>query len=152
MTNWKLPDKIKVLEALGVIADGRLKIDQKNQTATCLSSDKSKTYQVKYDLKHSAITSDDNSAHWQGKLGYPAIATLMELGELAKDDRLGEALKDIPWKELNTQFKNDYNKTLAVVYTIAKGLDVSEKELNDFMEKVIGEIKDKEYKQLVEVN
>lgn len=148
MEIWKLPDKIKVLEALGAIVDDRLKINQKNQTATCLSSDKSKTYQVKYDLKHQAITSNDNSAHWQGKLGYPAIAVLMSLHELSKNDKIADAIKNIPWKELNSKFNNDYQKTLAVVYTIAKSKEVSEKEINDFMEQVMEEIKSKEYKEL----
>jgi hypothetical protein len=147
MQPWKLPDKIKILEALGAIADDRLKFTENNQ-AKCLSSDRSKEYTIKYDLKHRAITSDDNSAHWQGRLGYPAIAVLMSLNELSKDGKIAEGVKDIPWKELNSKFNNDYQKTLAVVYTIAKSKGVTEKEINDFMDRAMEEIKSKEYKVL----
>lgn len=143
-----MPDKIKILEALGAIADGRLKIDGGNQSATCLSSDKTKQYMVRYDLKHSAITSNDNSAHWQGRLGYPAIAVLMELGELKKEDKIAESIKDIPWRELNQKFNNEYDKTLQVVYQVAKSADVSEHEINQYMEEVMKEIESRKFNLL----
>lgn len=150
METWKLPDKIKVLEALGAIIDGRVKINRENKTAICLSSDRKKEYTIKYDVLRSAIISNDNSAHWQGKLGYPAIAVLMELGELSKDQIIAEAVADIPWKEINTRFSNDNNKTLAVVHEIAKGKGVKEKDLDHYMDKVMEEIEEKSYRKLTD--
>ncbi len=143
-----MPDKIKVLEALGAVADGRVEVDEKNQTATCKSSDLSKQYTIKYDLKHNAITSNDNSARWQGRLGYPAIAVLMVLEELPRDDKVGQAITGIPWKEINEKFKNDYQKTLMVVNEIAKGKGVKEVELSEYMERVLGLVDKKEYRRI----
>lgn len=147
MELWKLPDRIKIVEAVGAIADGRVKIDQKTQSAICHSSDKKKKYTIKYDISKSAITSDDNSAHWQGRLGYPAIAVLMMLKELSHDEKIADALKNIPWRELNDRFENDYNKTLAVAYQIAKSKEVTEKEINDYMSQVMKEIEDHHFQK-----
>jgi len=148
METWKLPDKIKILEALGAVVDGRLKVNHDNQTATCKSSDLKQEYNIKFDLKNNAITSDDNSAHWQGRLGYPAIAVLMELGELPQNDRIAEVIKDLPWKEVNTQFKNDLTKTMQLVYEIAKAKNIKEVELNHYMDQVMEIIVEKSYKNL----
>lgn len=148
METWKIPDKLKVLEALGAIYDGRIKIDEAAETATCWSSDKTKQYTIRYDIRNSAITSNDNSSHWQGRLGYPSIGVLMMLGELPQDETIGEALKNIPWKEINTKFKNDYTKTLSLVYEIVKPQGVEEKDLNHYMAKVLELIKEKQYKKL----
>lgn len=148
MQTWKLPDKIKILEALGAVADGRVVIDKNNQNATCKSSDGSKKYTIKYDIKHNAITSDDNSAHWQGRLGYPAIAVLMLLGELPQDNNVAEAITGIPWKEINEKFSNDYQKTLMVVNEIAKGKGVKEKELSDYMEEIMRLLGEKAFSKI----
>jgi hypothetical protein len=148
MEVWKMPDKIKTLEALGAIFDNRIKIDEKNQSATCWSSDRAKQYTIRYDIRNSAITSDDNSSNWQGRLGYPSIAVLMMLGELPQDKAIGEALKNIPWKEINAKFKNDYTKTLGLVYEIVKPQGVKEKDLNHYMANVLELIEEKQFKKL----
>ena len=148
MEAWKMPDKLKVLEALGAVFDDRIKLDEKNESATCWSSDRVKQYTITYDIRNSAITSDDNSSHWQGRLGYPPIGVLMMLKELPQDEVIGEALKNIPWKEINTKFKNDYTKTLALVYEIVKPQGVEEKALNHYMANVLELIEDKQYKKL----
>lgn len=109
MTLWKLPPIIKVYEALGSIADKRLEIDGNN--AKVYSSSGNKHYTVTYDPDTNSIMCNDNGSFWQGYLGYPAIAYLMQAGIIPYSPNLAELLKDIKWKDINTEFKNDWDKT-----------------------------------------
>lgn len=135
---WKLPPKNKVFEALGCLADGRIEIN--DNSAKVWSSDRSKSYIVKYDKKSNSIIANDNGSYWQGYLGYPSIAFLVLRGVIKYDESVADAFKGIKWKKLNTQFKNDYNKTNEYALNLAKerGYDKAEIE---------GEI-DKIYKQI----
>jgi hypothetical protein len=148
MESWKLPDEIKVLEAVSALYDGRLRVDRKNGQATCQSSDNQRQYTVKFDLSRKAITSDDNSAHWQGRLGYPAIAALIQQKVLPDNSKIGQGLIGIPWRELNQRYKNNYKKTFAVVLEIAKGRGLSEKEIHDYQKTVIEAIRQKDFKKI----
>jgi len=148
MESWKLPDEIKVLEAVSALYDGRLQIDRKNGQATCQSSDNQRQYTVKFDLNRKAITSDDNSAHWQGRLGYPAIATLISQKVLPDNPKIGQGLIGIPWRELNQRHKNNYQKTFAVVVEIAKSRGLSEKEIHEYQKTVIEAIRKNDFKKL----
>lgn len=112
---WKLPPHIKVFEALGSLADGRVEID--GNTAKVTSSEGSKFYTVKFDLDVNKITSNDNASKWQGYTGYPIIAVLMKLGKLSFDSELADELKGIEWKKINSQFKNDWSKTEEMIFT-----------------------------------
>jgi hypothetical protein len=115
--SWKLPPIIKVYEALGAIADGRVRIADARH-ATVASSDGRKTYDV--EVEGRTISSNDNASYWQGYLGYPAIAVLIARGELSFPRETAEALRGIPWKELNQRFRNDYARTLAEVSRVAE--------------------------------
>lgn len=116
---WKLPPKIKVYEALGCVADGRVELVGENE-ARVYSSSRGKFYVVKYDADARAIMVNDNGSYWQGYLGYPAIAFLMHIGVVSFDARYAEALKDIAWKDINTRFKNDFEKTAEYIHGILK--------------------------------
>lgn len=107
--SWKLPPKIKIYEALGALADKRVEV--KEDKVTVISSDGSKKYTVLYEPTPNAITANDNGSYWQGYVGYPAIALLMHLGKLPYDIRLSKTLSGIPWKEINTKYKNDFSRT-----------------------------------------
>ncbi|AGM07854.1 hypothetical protein DMC61_05775 [Amycolatopsis sp. WAC 04169] len=107
-TAWKPSPVIKIYEALGAVADGRVEID--GDTARVTSSDKAKTYDVRHDPAAGSITANDNGSYWQGYLGYPGIAYLMERGVLAYDDGLTAGLAGVPWKELATRYRNDWAK------------------------------------------
>lgn len=109
MTYWKLPPIIKVYEALGCIADGRIKIDDNN--AKVYSSSGNKFYTVTYDPKANSIMCNDNGSYWAGYLGYPAIAFLLAKGVIPYTPNLADLLKDIAWKDINQGFKNDFTKT-----------------------------------------
>lgn len=116
--NWKIPPINKVYEALGCIADDRIKIN--GNEAQVWSSDKSKSYTVKYDKDKNAIIANDNGSYWQGYLGYPSIAYLMMIGVIKYEKDTAIALKNIEWKKLNTKFKNNYNKTNAYALALAE--------------------------------
>jgi hypothetical protein len=113
-TEWKLPPIIKVYEALGALGDGRVHLEDPIR-AIVSSSDGSKNYQVETSADGREIASNDNASYWQGYLGYPAIAVLLARGLYRAPANVCDALAGIPWKELNTRFKNDYDRTIAEV-------------------------------------
>lgn len=106
---WKLPPKIKIYEALGALTDKR--IIMSGDRATVRSSSGRKVYQVTYDQNKNAIMANDNGSFWTGYLGYPSIVYLLAKGIITFDKHRTEDLKDIPWKGINTKYKNDYSKT-----------------------------------------
>lgn len=108
---WKESPIIKIYEALGAVADGRIEVD--GNTAKVYSSSRNKFYVVTYDPAAQAIMTNDNGSYWKGYLGYPAIAFLLKVGVLPYESRFGNLLKDILWKDLNHKFKNYFDKTLA---------------------------------------
>ena len=99
---WKLPPKIKIYEALGAVADGRVRMIS-DEEAVVVSSDGTRRYHVR--LKGSAVDSTDNGSVYRGYLGYPAIAVLMLKGMIPFDPSVAEMLRGIPWRELNERFK-----------------------------------------------
>jgi len=109
MTTWNIPPRIKIYEALGAIADGRVSLTEGGATVT--SSSGNKSYRVTFDPATNEIQSNDNASFWTGYLGYPAVAYLLLSGRLSYDPHLAEPLAGIPWKDVNTRFKNDYGKT-----------------------------------------
>lgn len=130
---WKLPPRIKIFEALGALADGRVELTETG--ATVASSDASKTYLVKYDEARNMITANDNGSKWQGYLGYPSIALLMKHGKLSFDQVLADSLKGIEWKKINTQYKNDWDNVESWLFeTRDKG------QLESFAGKILDEI------------
>lgn len=113
-TLWKLPPRIKIYEALGAVADGRVAVTE--YTAKVSSSGGNKQYDVSFDPATNILSCNDNGSYWQGYVGYPAIAFLMTQKILPYDEKLADALKGIAWKEINTKFKNDWNKTEEWIY------------------------------------
>ncbi|HEY2523752.1 MAG TPA: hypothetical protein VGI29_01755 [Candidatus Binataceae bacterium] len=128
MAAWKMPPPIKVYEALGAIGDGRVRAAGGPRTAPggagtadawdVVSSEGGKIYRVEISADGREIGSNDNASYWQGYLGYPAIAVLIERGTLTATAGATRALAGIPWKELNRRFKNDYVRTTAEVARI----------------------------------
>jgi len=141
LNEWKIPPRIKILEALGSIADKRIKILKENNKieAECLSSEGDKKYKIIFDKKQNAIFSDDNGSMLKGYLGYPSIALLMLKKDLSFNEEIAKALAGIPWKKLNEKFKN-YFKTEIVVKQIAKKRGIDERTINEFIDKILKEI------------
>ena len=121
---WKHPPTIKTYEAIGAVADDRVEVS--GNTAKVYSSTRNKFYDVIYDPEKREIMCNDNSSYWQGTLGYPAIAYLMSIKVLSYDQKIGNVLKGIAWKDINQKFKNNFDKTLGFILS-----SKSEKESND---------------------
>lgn len=135
---WKIPPKIKIYEALGSIADGRIEVEENKGKA--YSSSRGKFYSIEYDCKNK-IMCNDNGSYWVGYLGYPAIAFLMVVGKVKYDSKFAEALRDIKWKDVNVKFKNDFDKTEEYVLNLVKerGFDVIELQIE--VERIFEDIK-----------
>uniref|UniRef100_A0A7J2TB24 Uncharacterized protein n=1 Tax=Ignisphaera aggregans TaxID=334771 RepID=A0A7J2TB24_9CREN len=129
------PPRIKVLEALGCIADGRIKILGDN-FARVISSDGSREYRVYVDLQKGIVYSDDNGTKFRGYVGYPIIALLMIKGVLPYDETLARALAGIPWKKLNEEYKS-YATVENIVKNLVKQRGVDPKTLDSFTNNIM---------------
>jgi len=135
----RMPPKIKVLEAAGAVADGRITfIDERN--AVVVSSDGSRRYLVYVDLTRKEACSTDNGTVYRGYVGYPIIAVLMIKGALTYDSRIGNALKGIPWKALNERYKK-YAIVEDEVKKIVAERGIPPEELENFKNNVYKELK-----------
>lgn len=136
---WKMPPKIKVYEALGAVADGRVEVT--NGEAKVVSSAGNWEYMIEYDSEAGEIMTNDNGSYWQGYLGYPAMAYLMQIGEVKFRENVAKALKGVQWKEVNTAFMNDYDKTIKYVLELAQSRGVSRGELEAEVEEILRQVK-----------
>lgn len=123
---WKLPPKIKIYEAFGSVGDGRIEVNGNEGKA--YSSSKNKFYTISYNPENGGIMANDNGSYWKGYLGYPAIAFLMQKGVIKFNPVCAEALKGIAWKDINTKFKNDFDKTAEYVHEVLreKGIKIGD--------------------------
>ncbi len=140
------PPRIKVLEALGCIADGRIKVINENYVKVT-SSLGDKTYNVYVDLNRGVAYSDDNGTKYRNYIGYPIIALLMIKGVLPYNKRISEALKGIPWKILNEKYKK-YALVEREVLKIARSKGISSSELMSFVKKVMNKISELKLEKL----
>lgn len=102
------PPPMKVYEALGTLADGRIRV--KGNEAEVDSSQKTKTYRVMYDPTLNTIVASDSGTFWQRYVSYPSIALLLEKGIIKYDKALANELKGIIWKDMADKYKHDYEK------------------------------------------
>ncbi len=100
-----LPPRIKVLEALGAVAGGRVEVLSEKE-ARVRSSEGNRVYRVLVDLESGEVDSDDNGTVYRNYIGYPIIAFLMKLGRLQYDEEVGKALADIRWRTLNEAYRS----------------------------------------------
>lgn len=128
---WKMPPKIKIYEALGAIGDDRIEIS--GNSGKIYSSSRNKFYTVEYSSEKNAIMANDNGSYWQGYLGYPAIAYLMKIGIIKFDSVYAQALKGVAWKDINTRFKNDFEKTEKYIHELLESKSIF---ANDFLKEI----------------
>ncbi len=133
----KLPPRIKVLEAVSSISAGRVKKEEAG-IYRVRSSRGDKEYIVI--IKNSTAYSNDNGTIFKGYIGYPIIAALMIEGILPKNDRIGEAIKDIPWADWNESLKS-YKKVEEKVKEEAKKNGVEPEEIDEYVELVMQALK-----------
>ena len=145
---WALPSKIKIYEALGAIAYSRIELNENKNGARVFSSSRNKFYTVNYDEKLNSIMANDNGSYWKNYLGYPSIAFLMSIGKIIYTKKFSEALKGIKWKDLNTKFKNDFEKSMQVVMEQVEKTGVKKKELELEADKIFEQIRQLNMKML----
>ena len=139
MDYWKPPPRVKVLEALGCIGDGRIEFVSETE-ARVVGSDGKRVYRVVWDGSQ-GIASNDNGSVYRGYLGYPSIAFLMLKGVLPFDQKLAEALRGIPWREINEKFKS-YRDTESYVREHLREKGVSWAYVEAFIMKVLKRIEE----------
>jgi len=135
VSEWSLPPKAKVYEALSAVTDGRVRLERKASTldtadgpglgggadlagagsAEVTSSSGDKVYTVEWTDGMRRITSNDNASYWQGYAGYPIIAVLLATGRIGYDPAVVAPLAGVPWKRINDRFKRDYDKAVESV-------------------------------------
>ncbi len=128
----RLPPRIKVLEALGAIADGRIKV--LNDEAEVVSSTGERKYRVV--VRGNKVYSTDNGTIYRGYIGYPIISLLMLKGKLPYDEKIARALSGIPWKELNETYKK-YVIVEQIVLKKAEERGVPRQVITDFVNIVL---------------
>lgn len=99
------PPRIKYLEALGTLADGRI-TELSGSEAEVRSSEGSRVYRVRLDVEKGTAESDDNGTLYRDYVGYPIIALMIKQGRLPYDEELAGALRGIKWRTLNEQLKS----------------------------------------------
>ena len=119
---WKMPPLLKILEALGAVADGRVR-ETGEGAAAVASSDGRKTYTVTWDAATRTLSCNDNASYWQSYVGYPALAYLMVQGALPCAAGVAATLAGLEWKALNDRLR-DHDKVLAHLER-ERGLDLA---------------------------
>ncbi len=135
----KLPPRVKVLEALGCVADGRVRV-LSDYEAEVTSSMGDRVYKVRVDLTTREAYSNDNGTLYRNYVGYPIIAFLMVKGLLPYDKEIGIALKGISWRRINEEFKN-YSLVEAYIKDLLRGKGIKEAYVDEVIERVLGKLK-----------
>jgi len=135
-----LPPRIKVLEALGSIADGRVRVVSE-EFAEVVSSTGDRKYEVLVNLNKGVAYSNDNGTVFRNYVGYPIIAFLMVKGILPYDSKLANALRGINWRKLNEAYKN-YYAVERYVKSLLKRRGFNEDYIDNFIEQVLKKLKE----------
>ena len=138
-TPWKLPPREKIHEALSAVLDDRIELIEP-LSARVWSSDRSKSYSVTWNEDRTAFGSNDNASYFQGYIGYPIISALLKLGVLQYDCEVSKALKDVPWKAINTKFKNKYHDAVNSVLTERIADQNERQSLDDYVDRLFSDL------------
>ena len=143
------PPRIKVLEAAGAIADGRVQllrgVSPDRVDAVVVSSEGDRRYRVAV-LKEGdrmRVYSDDNGTKLRGYVGYPIISVLMLAGLLPRDEAVENALKGIDWRRLNETYKK-YSVVEELVMKKAEEV-VPRERIEEFRSRVLTELSKHEF-------
>lgn len=128
------PPRIKVLEAIGSIGDGRIEVLSDTE-ARVTSSRGDRVYRVivvrdDSEGREYRVYSNDNGTIYKGYIGYPIIAFLMVKGVIPIDREVMKAVTGVPWKDLNERYKR---------YAIVEDIIMRRAESMGIKREVIGE-------------
>ncbi|MEN3048250.1 MAG: hypothetical protein ABDH63_05660 [Candidatus Caldarchaeales archaeon] len=129
------PPRVKVLEALGAVAGGRV-TDVTETGCRVAASEGDRVYTVRVDLRTGEASSDDNGTVFRDYVGYPIIAYLMVRGVLPYDQRIAEPLKDVRWRTLNARLKS-YRLVEREIAALLRGRGIEWFEVSAFMDEVL---------------
>ncbi|MDG6928254.1 MAG: hypothetical protein JRN26_05675 [Nitrososphaerota archaeon] len=130
-----LPPRIKVLEAVSAVARGRVK--KSDGAFKVRASAGSREYTVI--LNDAYVYSDDNGTLRRGYVGYPIIAAMIAEGTIRGFPELGEALKDLPWAELNARMAS-YRKVESYAKGVAKKAGIGGEAVDNYIAEVLAAI------------
>ncbi len=129
------PPRIKFLEALGTVADGRVRVLSENE-AEVRASEGDRVYRVFLNLGDGLADSDDNGTRFRNYVGYPIIAFMMVKGLIPYLPRIGELLKGLKWHSLNERYKS-YRAVEYYVKEILARKGVEPGEVDRYIEEAI---------------
>jgi hypothetical protein len=135
----RMPPRIKILEAAGAVADGRI-MRLGDKTFKVVSSEGDRTYTVYVDLEKGEACSTDNGTTYRNYVGYPIISSLFVLGKLPYDAEIGKSLTKIDWRYLNETLKN-YALVEEKVKEIAKGRGVAPELIDKYVDEVYTQLR-----------
>lgn len=145
MELWKIPPKAKIYEALSAVSDDRVK--KKGDTiAEVVSSSGNKTYIVEW--SEDSITANDNASYWQGYMGYPILAILMTLGKIHFNRDVATLLSGIPWKTINTKYRNNYEKAIAAALDFIRASSQQRKLIKAEIDNIMNQIMELQFRKL----
>ncbi|MEM1931397.1 MAG: hypothetical protein QW780_02135 [Sulfolobales archaeon] len=142
LNKLSLPPRIKVMEAMGALADGRIE-SVGGSLFKVVSSDRTRTYRVYVEMIEQGrfrVCSTDNGTVYRGYSGYPILSVLMVLGYLHRDVEVERALAGIPWRRLNESLKK-YTLVESEVLKLATSRGVSPSRVNAAVAKVLENLK-----------
>lgn len=135
----KMPPRIKILEATGAVADGRIK-KLGDKLFKVVSSEGDRTYNVYVDVERGEACSTDNGTTYRNYVGYPIISSLFILGVLTYDAVIGKSLANIDWRRLNETFKN-YSLVEEKVKEIARDRGVTSEHIDRYLDEVYTQLR-----------
>ncbi len=139
--NLSLPPRIKVLEAVSAVAHGR--VIKTEGAFKVHASAGNREYKVI--LQNDYVYSDDNGTLRRGYVGYPIIAAMIVEGTIPGFRELGDALKDIPWAELNARM-GSYRMVENHAKEIAKKAGIKKERVDQYISDVLAVLKVKKLK------
>ncbi len=128
------PPRIKVLEAIGCIGDGRITLVNDDE-ARIVSSTGEREYRVivrNSGLNTYIVYSNDNGTIYRGYIGYPIIAFMMLKGIIPIDRDVMKAMTGIPWKELNEKYRK-YSIVESIVLERAERMGIPKNIVLDYV-------------------
>lgn len=137
MPNYNIPIIEKIYEAYSAIADERIKSEQDKFFVT--SSDYSKFYTIT--KTDNTYVSNDNMSYWKQTIGYPIIAIMILYNEIEYNKEVIKYFKEINWKKINTEYKNDYVKVAEIILNAMKEKGIDVNFIKDETAKVYNQIK-----------
>ena len=127
---------MKVYEALGVLADARIRAH--DGEAEVDSSRQNKTYKVIYDPIQNTIVASDSGTFWQRYVSYPSIALLLEKSVIKYNKSVANELKGIIWKDIADKYKHDYAAMEEYILSKTKHPKKVKAECSRILKEVIG--------------